>query len=159
MKQQFITFLVCSLFLFGMTACVNDVEEELIPQIAGGGTTGGGSSGGGGGSGGSGGGTGGGAGGGTGGGNACNTDGTTFSGTVEPLIKTHCESCHSNSSRGGGIDLEGYSDIRAQALNGNLKGVITHAPGYSPMPRSAPKLPSCDIEKIIKWINDGAPQN
>lgn len=134
MKQQFIV-LLCCLALFGMAACVSDAEEDIIPTTGGGTGTGGGGS------------------------TTCDTTGVTFSGTVQPLIQSNCLPCHSNSNLAGGIDLEGYSDIRTQALNGKLEGVITHTAGFPAMPQGSPKLPSCDIDKIVKWIDDGAPQN
>lgn len=139
MKHKLIALAFLFAF-FGMTACVNDVEEEIIPSAGGGGSSGGGSNGGG-------------------SGTTCNTDNVTFSGTVNPLITTNCLPCHSASRRSGGISLEGYESVKASAQSGDLLGVITHATGYSPMPRGATKLANCDIESIKKWIDDGTPQN
>jgi len=43
--------------------------------------------------------------------------------------------------------------------NGNLVNVIEHNPGYSQMPQGLPQLASCTINKIVAWVNRGAPNN
>jgi len=93
--------------------------------------------------------------------NQCDTVNTTFSQTVKPIIENNCYSCHSNgtSSMGGNIRLEDYSDIKVYADNGKLLGSITHANGYSPMPKGVAKLEDCKITMIQKWINDGTLNN
>jgi hypothetical protein len=45
------------------------------------------------------------------------------------------------------------------ADNGDLIGNITHAPGHVPMPYGLPKLPDCEINKFIDWVNNGALNN
>jgi len=42
------------------------------------------------------------------------------------------------------------------ALSGALVGSIEHAPGYTPMPENASKIPACDVEKIRQWVVLGA---
>lgn len=89
----------------------------------------------------------------------CNTETVTFSGNVQPLIQGNCLPCHSASTLSGGINLEGYENIKNVAQSGKLVGVISHSPGFSPMPKGRAKLATCDIESIKKWIADGTPQN
>jgi hypothetical protein len=43
--------------------------------------------------------------------------------------------------------------------NGKLMGSITWASGFSPMPKNASKMPDCEIQKIQKWIDQGALNN
>ncbi|MEO8116697.1 MAG: cytochrome c [Bacteroidota bacterium] len=89
----------------------------------------------------------------------CDVSNVTYSMNVLPIISNNCYSCHGNGNTSGGIILEGYDNIKIQADNGNLKGVITHAPGYPAMPMDKPMLSDCDINTITAWINDGAPNN
>ena len=89
----------------------------------------------------------------------CDTEGVTFSGTVLPLIEANCYQCHDAATRTSGVNLEGYDNIKARAVTGQLVGVISHAPGFAQMPKNRAQLPTCDIESIKKWIEDGTPQN
>lgn len=89
----------------------------------------------------------------------CDTVNVTFSSTVLPIIQNSCTGCHSGANPDGGIRLENYSDIVAVASSGSLIGVITHAAGYSPMPKNGSKLSDCKIAQIQKWIEDGTPEN
>ena len=68
---------------------------------------------------------------------------------------------HPFGSIGGGIDLEGYDDLKVHVDNGKFLSSITHDGNASFMPKSAnnTKLPDCDISQITAWINAGAPNN
>jgi hypothetical protein len=95
---------------------------------------------------------------------SCDTMNVTYSQNVWPVINDNCINCHSGGTPSGNISLENYDDIRASALipagnYGSLYGVISHAPGNSPMPKNAPKLPDCNIKQIEIWIEQGAPEN
>jgi hypothetical protein len=96
-----------------------------------------------------------------GGGTVCDTVGMTYSGDVVPILQANCYSCHGNGNTGGsgGINLDGYENIQVYAQNGTLAKVITHAPGYPAMPYGLPKLDECSINKILDWINRGAPND
>lgn len=86
----------------------------------------------------------------------------TYSAGVQPILNKNCYSCHSNAaaaSMGGGIKLQDYQDVQAQAANGKLLGSITHAPGFSPMPKGGRKLAECNIQIIRKWVNAGMQNN
>jgi hypothetical protein len=92
----------------------------------------------------------------------CDTSSVTYSKTIKPVLTSNCYSCHSTSnapSFGSGIKLENYDDLMVQVNNGKLVGAITHSPGYSAMPQGGVKLDDCTIEKIVTWINSGAPNN
>lgn len=89
----------------------------------------------------------------------CSTDSVTFSGTILPIIQNNCISCHSDAVNSGGITLETFAQVRMQASNGNLLGVVTHSSGFSPMPKNSPKLSDCNIEAIRKWIESGTVNN
>ncbi len=94
--------------------------------------------------------------------NECDTISVNYSITVADIISQNCLSCHSNASAstsGGGIPLEDYSDVKANADNGKLLGSIKHEAGYSQMPKDGSKLNDCNISKIEIWINSEAANN
>ena len=89
----------------------------------------------------------------------CDTSAVTYSGTVAPILAANCYSCHRASIAEGGVILDNYAGVKEKASTGHLIGAITHAPGFSPMPQGGPKLSTCDIEKIKKWVDAGALNN
>ena len=89
----------------------------------------------------------------------CDTLNITFSGTVVPILQSKCTGCHSGGAPSGGINLTTWADVNSQAQSGKLTGSINHLPGFSPMPKSGPKLPNCEIRKIELWVAQGAPNN
>jgi len=42
---------------------------------------------------------------------------------------------------------------------GRVFGAVNHLSGYSNMPNGRPKLPQCELDKINKWIREGAQNN
>lgn len=89
----------------------------------------------------------------------CDTSGTiTYSGDIVPIMNASCglnnNACHSTTSSSG-IDLNQYSVIDAQVVSNRFLSSIIHDGNASPMPKNAPKLPECDINKIKRWINTG----
>jgi hypothetical protein len=89
----------------------------------------------------------------------CDTSAITFSRSVVPVLSSNCYSCHGGSIPSAGISLDTYAGVKLQADNGKLFGAISHAAGFSPMPKNGGSLSSCNITKIKKWIDAGAPNN
>jgi hypothetical protein len=92
----------------------------------------------------------------------CMTQGMSYQIDVAPLMALHCNGCHSTTSapiQGAGIILDTYEGIKGQVDFGRLLGSIRRDPGFSPMPQGQPQIPSCSIDKIAAWIEDGAPNN
>ena len=89
----------------------------------------------------------------------CNTTNVSYATTVVPIIKGNCIACHQGNSPSGGINLDGYINIKQYTLNGKLYGAISHQNGFSPMPKGGTKLPTCTIDQIKSWIDSGAPNN
>ena len=89
----------------------------------------------------------------------CTPGESTYALTVAPVISRNCLSCHSQAAANGGIVLETYADVKQQAQNGKLLGSITHAGGFSPMPKNAAQLSQCNINAIRSWIDAGATDN
>jgi hypothetical protein len=90
----------------------------------------------------------------------CDTSNVSLSGVVRPILQDECYVCHSVSasgSLGAGINLETYSNLKAQVDNGKLLKSIKHESGASPMPKgSSAKIDACKILKIQTWIIRGA---
>jgi len=90
----------------------------------------------------------------------CDTEQMSYTNDILPIIQDNCYQCHSqNNNLGAGIVLEGYTNLVVYAESGQLLGVVKHQSGFSPMPKNAPQLPNCNIEKIEAWIMDGAENN
>lgn len=92
-------------------------------------------------------------------GSVCDSNQFKYSTNVSVIIGTYCLGCHSGSAPSGGINLSGYNGVRNVAVSGRLVGAVSHAPGYSPMPKNASKLSACQIAQIRKWVSSGAPNN
>ena len=86
----------------------------------------------------------------------CSTEPVSFSGSIAPIIQANCISCNSTAISSGGVSLETYQHVKIQATNGNLLGAVTHANGFSPMPKNAPQLSQCNIEAIRAWVEAGS---
>ena len=88
----------------------------------------------------------------------CDTLNVNYTTRIEPIIRTNCYECHAGSAAAGGnIMLEGYTNLKN--FDGDqLYGAVSHAAGFSPMPKDGNKLSDCDIAAIKKWIDTGKPQ-
>jgi uncharacterized membrane protein len=89
----------------------------------------------------------------------CDPINATFASGVNSIITTNCVGCHNNSLASGGINLNGYTNIKVQALNGKLICSIQQTGSCSSMPKNAPKLGNNCISLIQNWITNGAQNN
>lgn len=91
----------------------------------------------------------------------CDTIAVKYSTGVVPILQNNCYPCHgaSSNSGSGGITLEGYNNIKAYVNQGYVVGNVTHAPGFVAMPYGRPKLPDCEVNTIVAWVHQGAPNN
>ncbi len=90
---------------------------------------------------------------------SCETEEVSFSQTVQPILQTHCVSCHGGDFPSGGIRLNTHAGVKSAADSGKLTGALTWAAGFVPMPDGGDKLPACDIDQIVAWVDSGAPNN
>ena len=94
----------------------------------------------------------------------CDTTNVTYSGTIQAIMATNCATstvCHAGPNPSGIKDFTSYQEVKSAidaSGNGSLIGRITATTG-SLMPQGGPKLPDCDIQKIQKWADKGAPNN
>lgn len=91
--------------------------------------------------------------------NSCDTTGVTYRNDILPIIKNYCFPCHSNAtmtfSNHSGYNFEqgdslGYSFFKFDDI---VVHQVRHDPGYIGMPYLKPKIPECDINKIVAWFN------
>ena len=86
----------------------------------------------------------------------------TFQADIIPILQTYCSECHSSSnaaSKGNSLVLDSYSNVSSVVTNGSFYGSISWDPAFVRMPYRTAKLPSAEIFKVKKWIDDGAPDN
>ena len=86
-----------------------------------------------------------------------------FTTQVKPIIDSYCVGCHNASSSNGGVNLNGYDQVKKYAetfRNGTplLVGTIRHMTGFKAMPPSS-ALDECSIRKIELWIEQGKLNN
>jgi len=89
----------------------------------------------------------------------CDTANMKYAANIQPIIQANCYRCHGNGQSQGSISLDTYAKLQRVAVNGTLVGVISHASGFTPMPQNASKLSDCDINKIKRWVLNGALNN
>jgi len=94
----------------------------------------------------------------------CDTTTVTYAADVKPIIVANCAvsgGCHDAAGKAtSGFDYTVFSDLQGNALDGTLVRDITWATHANQMPKgTGSKLPDCDINKIIRWVNLGALNN
>lgn len=89
----------------------------------------------------------------------CDTTKFKFQDDIKPLIDGDCVACHSGTSASGGVKLETYTEVKVSVDNGKLSASVNHEIGTSAMPQGATKWDDCKLDKLRKWIEDGAQNN
>ncbi|MFW5975012.1 MAG: hypothetical protein ACOCQ6_02280 [Bacteroidota bacterium] len=89
----------------------------------------------------------------------CDTTNITYTETIAPLMENNCNSCHNAVTPNANVITDNYTDLKVIAGNGQLWGAVNHESGFSPMPKNQDKLSDCELTKIRKWLDDGAPDN
>ena len=96
----------------------------------------------------------------------CDTTTITYAHDIQPIISANCYSpgngCHdaAGSSRSG-YDYTNFTVLQSNALDGWVVSDINFAPTarHTDMPLNGTQLSACDINKITRWVNEGAPNN
>ncbi len=94
----------------------------------------------------------------------CDTTAVTYSAKITPIMQNNCYTCHSNASSassGGGISLEGHTNLSGYITTNQqlFLDAIKHTGTASPMPKNGGSLTPCQITQIQVWINAGKPNN
>ena len=132
MKSTSFFFLLGCILLVALSGCYYDNYEELHPSLA-----------------------------------ATNCDTTkimSYANDVVPILNASCginNSCHGpGTSNVGGGDLASYASVFTSTQNTLLSSITWDGNTPSLMPKgSSVRIPVCDITKIKKWIDNGAPNN
>jgi mono/diheme cytochrome c family protein len=86
----------------------------------------------------------------------CDVANVTYAGTVAPLMAKYCNGCHTGTTPQGNIRTGNYTALKALSSKPSFMGSMRHLSGYSPMPRNATKLSTCQLDQIQKWLDLGA---
>ena len=89
----------------------------------------------------------------------CDTTNVTWSGSIIPLLANKCVGCHSGTNASGGLNFTAWPVVNMVALDGRLAGAVQHQASYVSMPPSGGMLPQCEIDQLLIWIGEGAPNN
>lgn len=84
------------------------------------------------------------------------TDPVTFDDDVKIIISNNCLPCHAGTFPAGGVNLEGYINVRDATENGNLLTSINSV--SNPMPQNG-LMPPALIATIEQWATDGYIEN
>jgi len=87
----------------------------------------------------------------------CDSMNVKYSSSIVPILTVYCIGCHNAKLVSGGVTLDTYMGASTVAKDGQLIGGVTGA--LSRMPKYGNPLSACDIGKIRKWVNNGAPNN
>ncbi len=87
----------------------------------------------------------------------------SYSADIVPIMNTSCgannNSCHSSNSSTN-ILLDFWAGVNYSASTGKFTSSIIWDGNASNMPKNGGvKLNSCEIKKIVRWVNMGAPDN
>ena len=75
---------------------------------------------------------------------------------VAPLLSAYsCLGCHNAGSASGGVNLDGYQNVRTWAESGELMGAINWENGFTNMPPSGGQMTEADRYIIQNWIDNG----
>jgi hypothetical protein len=89
----------------------------------------------------------------------CDTTNVSYSRQIVPLLQNNCYSCHGGATPSTGIRLDTYTGLQVFAANGFLSAAVTHSGTVTPMPYGLPQLPSCEVNTIVAWVNQGMQNN
>lgn len=90
----------------------------------------------------------------------CDTTTVSYAADVQPILTAKCNTagCH-DATASGGYTLTTHAGAQTAAGSGKLLGSINWTAGFSAMPKNLPKLSDCEINKITRWVNQGALNN
>lgn len=91
--------------------------------------------------------------------NSCDTTNVSYSKQILPILQDNCYTCHQGNNSFSGIDLSNFATLQTHVKNGDLKSAVTHTGSVTPMPYQLPMLPSCEVNTIVAWVDQGALNN
>lgn len=87
----------------------------------------------------------------------CDTTNITWSKDIQPIVNSSCATsgCHDAATASGSYALNTYAGVKTIADNTRLLATIE----AGTMPKNSSKLDDCTINKVRRWINQGALEN
>jgi hypothetical protein len=91
----------------------------------------------------------------------CVTENLSYVADIEPIIKANCATsgCHEGAFPSAGLALTTYQEVSDATLNGNVINRITRPEGDPALMPTSGKMSDCNIDKIVEWALQGAPEN
>lgn len=83
----------------------------------------------------------------------------SFKNDIIPIIDNYCYGCHNTADPQGGYSYSTHAETLKSVNDGTLLGSIRFESGYVAMPENSNKMPSCNIDLIRVWIEEGALDN
>lgn len=86
----------------------------------------------------------------------CDTTNITWTKDIKGIVNNSCalSGCH-DAAASGGYNFNTYSGVKTMVDNNRFLAVIESGS----MPKNASKLDNCTINKVRRWINNGALEN
>lgn len=85
----------------------------------------------------------------------CDSNVFTYSRAVSKIM-SNCIGCHSGNNASAQVNLSNHAGVQTVALNGRLMGSLLSKAGFASMPPyGSPRLTSCQITQLNKWIGNG----
>lgn len=86
----------------------------------------------------------------------CDTTNVTWNKDIKGIVNNSCaiSGCHDAASSGG-YNFLSYAGVKSMVDNNRFIAVLESGS----MPKNAPKLDNCTINKVRRWINAGALEN
>ena len=85
----------------------------------------------------------------------------TYNGLVKSIFNSTCattNACHIPGGDGEG-DFDTYAGVKIKINNGTMRTRLTDSSNPMPPPGSGFTLDPCDKQKLLDWIDKGAPEN
>lgn len=91
----------------------------------------------------------------------CDTSNIAFTKDIIPILQSKCATagCHDATTKQNGYSLGTYDGAKLAVDDGKLVGCVRWDNGFIQMPQGMPKLDECSINKIVRWVNQGAQNN
>ncbi|MEW6285066.1 MAG: c-type cytochrome domain-containing protein [Chloroflexota bacterium] len=90
----------------------------------------------------------------------------SFANDILPILKSRCVNCHGGERVEEGLLLRSYSELMAGSDNGPViipgdaeNSLLVELVVSQKMPKRGPKLTPPQVQLIVDWVNQGAPDN
>lgn len=90
----------------------------------------------------------------------------SYSKDVRPILESRCMICHGIQYKRDQLDLRTYESLMIGSKHGPViipgaaqSSLLIQKIQKGDMPKRGPKLFPAQLNTLIKWINDGAPNN